>query len=151
MKAEIEEMNAAYKPYIPDTWRRFGPQWVTWNPKNHFSGHLKNIRTYFDGRYDHYLDIVKKVFELGNPVNVSLRFSGEGAICINGRDEVLITGNTTMKFFPEYGITVTAIPAEGKTFKGWEVSNSYGSVEDPTALTTTFTFTRIVKLTAVFE
>lgn len=147
----LDTMTKWYLPYQPDNLLRFGPQWVTWNPKNHFSGHLKNIRTYFDGRYDRYLDIVKKVFELGNPVNVSLRFSGEGAICINGRDEVLITGNTTLKFFPEYGITVTAIPAEGKTFKGWEVSNSYGSVEDPTALTTTFTFTRIVKLTAVFD
>ena len=140
-----------YLPYQPDNLLRFGPQWVTWNPRNHFSGHLKNIRTYFTGRFDRYLDILKQPFDLSNPAIITFKISGEGAIIINGRDEVPVTKNTALKYFPEYAVTVTAVPAEGKTFVGWKVSNNFGEVADASAITTTFTFTRTVQLTAMFE
>lgn len=149
--ALLDEMTDRYLPYQADTLLRFGPQWVTWNPTNHFSTHLKNIRTYFSGRYDRFLDILKQPFELSNPVTLTLKIEGEGKILINSREETPIEKTTSVKYFPEFGITVTAVPAEGRRFAGWTVSSSYGQVEDASAETTVFTFTRTVKLTAVFE
>lgn len=149
--ALLDEMTDWYLPYQADTLLRFGPQWVTWNPTNHFSTHLKNIRTYFSGRYDRFLDILKQPFELSNPVTLTLKIEGEGTILINSRKETPIEKTTSVKYFPEFGITVTAVPAEGRRFAGWTVSSSYGQVEDASAETTVFTFTRTVKLTAVFE
>jgi len=147
----LTEMGRWYRPYQADNLRRFGPQWVTWNPDRHFSEHLNNIRTYFDGRYNRFPDILKGVFELSAPATITFKIEGEGSIVLNGRNDMALTKNTALKYFPEYGITVTAVPAEGKAFKGWEVSSKYGTVEDPAAATTTFTFTRTVKLTAIFE
>lgn len=149
--ALLDEMTDRYLPYQADTLLRFGPQWVTWNPTNHFSTHLKNIRTYFSGRYDRFLDILKQPFELSNPVTLTLKIEGEGKILINSREETPIEKTTSVKYFPEFSITVTAVPAEGRRFAGWTVSSSYGQVDDASAETTVFTFTRTVKLTAVFE
>lgn len=147
----LTEMTRWYKPYQADNLRRFGPRWANWNPDNSFAEHLGNIRRYFDGRYNRFLDIIRKDFELSAPVTLTFKIQGEGSIIINGRDEVPLTQTTALRYFPEFGITVTAVPAEGKTFRGWEVSSSYGQLSDPDALTTTFTFTRTVKVTAVFE
>jgi len=152
MGALLDEMTDWYLPYQPDTLLRFGPQWVSWDPVRHFTGHLKNIRTFFTGRYDSFPDIIKQTFELENPVNITVEIKGEGSVVINGREAAPITHTTAVRYFAdEEGITVTAVPAEGKQFAGWQVSTQYGSVEDPSAETTTFTFSRIVKLTAVFN
>lgn len=147
----LDDMTGWYLPYQPDTLLRFGPQWVTWNPERHFSDQLGNISTFFNGRYDRFLDIVKKTFELSSPATITVKIEGEGTVLINGREETPIAKTTSLKYFPEYAMTVTAVPAEGKRFAGWEVSSKYGSIEDASAETTTFTFTRTVKLTAVFE
>ena len=149
--ALLDEMTARYAPYQADTLRRFGPEWVTYTPDNHFKEHLGNIRRYFDGRYNAFLGIVQSALGLSNPVNITVIIQGEGAVIINGRDTVPLTQTTSVKYFPEYGITVTAVPAEGKTFVGWEVSSKYAAISDPAAETATFTFSRTVKLTAVFE
>lgn len=149
--ALLDEMTDWYLPYQPDNLLRFGPQWVTWNASRHFSDHLNNIRNYFTKRYDRFLDVAKKPFELSNPATITIKLEGEGVVYINGRDETPIEKNTTVKYFPEYGITVTAVPAPGKHFAGWKTSSKYGVVEDAQAATTTFTFSRTVKLTAVFE
>ena len=147
----LDTMTAWYLPYQPDTLRRFGPQWTLWNPEGHFREHLGNIRRYFSGRVDGFLNVVRNAFDLSNPVTITFKIEGEGTIVVNGRDALPLNKNTSLRYFPEFGITVTAIPAEGKTFVGWKVSSKYGAVEDPAAATTTFTFSRTVKLTAVFE
>ncbi len=149
--ALLSEMTDWYLPYQGDNLRRFGPQWATRNPERHFSGHLNNIRTYFDGRYNRFLDVVKKSLELSSPVTITVKIQGEGSVIINGRDEVPLTQTTALRYFSEAPMTLTAVPAEGKAFCGWEVSSSYGQLSDPAGLTTTFTFTRTVKVTAVFE
>ncbi|MBQ8202112.1 MAG: CotH kinase family protein [Clostridia bacterium] len=151
--ALLEEMTGWYLPYAPDTFRRFGPMWVAqWNPENHFRNQLKSIGTFFEGRYSRFQDIVRKVFQLSNPATVTIKCSDEskGSIYLNGRT-LPITTTLRTKYFPEYPISVTAVPAEGAVFVGWEVSSRYGVIADPAALTTTVNFTRSFTLTAVFE
>jgi hypothetical protein len=53
--------------------------------------------------------------------------------------------------FAECGLTVTAVPGEGATFKGWKTSDDSAVLADPAAASTELTFDRDFTLTAVFE
>ena len=146
----MDELNEAYKPYIPDTWRRFGPQWVTWNPENHFKTEISQTRKFFTTRATSFIDTLKKPLELGNPIAITIKVKGGGEVFINGRN-VAVPHNTKVKYYPEFGITVTAVPEPGATFKGWKVSHESATVADPMAMTTHVDFTRVFTLTAQFE
>lgn len=150
-EALLDEMTEWYAPYQGDSLRRFGPQWVTWDAEGHFANNLNSIRTYFTGRYSRFLGLVKQTFKLNNPVTITIKIEGEGGVIINGRSKAAISATTIMQYFPEYSMTVTAVPAEGKAFTGWEVSSEYGSITNASAETTTFSATSAVTLTAVFE
>ena len=146
----MDELNEAYKPYIPDTWRRFGPQWVTWNPEDHFKNEISQTKRFFTTRASSFIDTLKKPLELGNPIAITIKAKGGGEVFINGRS-VAVPHNTKVRYFPQYGITVTAVPEPGKTFKGWKVSHESATVADPMAMTTHVDFTRVFTLTAQFE
>ena len=150
VKAEMEELNNAYKPYIPDTWRRFGPQWVTWNPEKHFKTEISQTQKFFTTRASSFIDTLKKPLELGNPISITIKVKGKGEVFVNGRS-VAVPHNTKVKYYPECGLTVTAVPEEGKTFKGWKASHESAVIADPTAQTTQVDFTRVFTLTAQFE
>lgn len=148
--AMMTELTEDYMPYVPDTWRRFGPAWVNWNPENHFKTELKQTSKFFETRNTRFLDIVKKVFDLGNAINITIKVDGDGEVFINGRG-VPVASNTRVKYFSATGMTVTAAPAPGATFKGWTASHSSVAVEDPSAQTTRVDFNRVFTLTAHFE
>lgn len=150
VKSMLESMYEAYRDYIPDTWRRFGPQWVTWNPENHFKTEISQTQRFFTTRAASFIDTLKNPLQLGNPIAITIKVKGQGEVFINGRD-VAVPNNAKVKYYPEYGITVTAVPAEGRTFKGWKVSHESAMVEDPSALTTQVSFSRIFTLTAQFD
>ena len=150
--ALLEEMMDDYLPYYPDTLRRFGPAWTLWNPENHCKSNMQSIGTFFTKRYSSFPDVVRKAFELGTAYTVTFKASDaeKGCVYINGRS-LAAEPTARLKYFPEYPITVTAVPAEGATFVGWEVSSSYAQLSDPTAPTVEVTFSRAFTLTAVFE
>ena len=150
VKSMMDEMYAAYKPYIPDTWRRFGPAWVLWNPEDHFKNEISQTQRFFTTRATSFIDTLKNPLGLGNPIRITVKVKGEGEVFINGRD-VAVPHNSKVKYYPEYGITVTAVPAEGATFKGWTVSHESAVLADPTALTTQVDFSRVFTLTAIFD
>jgi len=147
----LKEMTDWYLPYVPDTLRRFGPQWVTWNPENHFRSNLNGIGKFFETRASRFPDIVKKAFDLGGTISVTCKIDGPGTVIVNGRTAIPLEKTTQMKYFREYPITITAVPAEGATFVGWKLSSKYGALGDASAETTTLSFTRTVTFTAVFE
>ena len=150
--AMLQDMRAQYEPYMPDSLRRFGPQWVTWNPENHVKDNLYNLSRFFQKRASSFMDVVKTALELDNPVAITIRIKDQkkGQVFINGRD-VSLANNSRIQVFSECGLTITAVPAEGATFKGWTVSHDSAVVEDPSALTTQVTFSRVFTLTANFE
>ena len=69
---------------------------------------------------------------------------------INGRD-VALENNARIAVFSECGLTITAVPAEGASFKGWKTSDDSAVLADPNAATTELTFEEEFTLTAVFE
>lgn len=150
VKDTMEEMNKAYKAYIPDTWRRFGPAWVLWDPEDHFKNEISQTQKFFMTRASSFIDTLKGPLELGNAIRITIKVKGKGEVFINGRD-VPVPHNTKVSYFPLTGMTVTAVPAKGATFKGWKVSHESAVVADPSALTTHVDFTRVFTLTAQFD
>lgn len=146
----LDAMRAQYQPYVPDSLRRFGPQWVTWNAEGHYKSNLDNLGKFFRNRASSFLGVVQNAMELENPVAITIRIKGEGQVFINGRS-VPVENNARIQVFPECGLTVTAAPAEGSTFAGWTTSHDTAVVADPEALTTQVSFERIFTLTATFE
>jgi ABC-type branched-subunit amino acid transport system permease subunit len=80
----LKEMRSWYSPYVPDTFRRFGPQWVLWNPDNHFRSNLDGIGKFFNTRASRFPDIVKNAFDLQGAITVTCKISGPGKVVING-------------------------------------------------------------------
>ena len=150
--ALLKEMRAQYEPWVPDSLRRFGPQWVTWNPKGHVKGNMDNLGRFFQKRASHFMNVVRTALDLEAPVSVNIRIkdSKKGQVFINGR-EVPVANNARLSLFSECGLTVTAVPAKGAKFTGWTVSHDSVKVEDASALTTRITFDRVFTLTANFE
>lgn len=153
-KTLLKEMTAQYQPYMDDTFLRFGPFWVAeWSLKNHYKDKLHQMDVYFQGRYDRFCDITAKAFGLDTPVNVNLKVSdgAKGSVVLNNRDDKAFSETLETKIFSEYAFTLTAVPADGATFKGWESNNKKVVFSDPTALTTQVTVTDSCAVTAVFE
>lgn len=152
-KALLDEMTEWYLPYVPETYRRFGPMWgENWDTEVAFKDHLMYLGVFFDGRYRVFPYHIQESFDLSDPVTGTLQSSdaSKGAIYVNGRT-IPVTNALEVQYFPEYSITVTAEPEEGATFVGWQVDSDQATVADPTALTTEVTFTGQYELTAVFE
>ena len=150
--AMLDAMTDQYLPYAPDSLRRFGPQWVTWNAENHLKTNLKAIEKFYKTRASNFISIVQDAFDLGNPVVVNIKIKGrdKGAVYINGRT-VEVANNAQLRLFAGDTLTVTAVPEEGATFKGWSTSHDTAVLADPAALTTEVTFERMFSLTATFE
>ncbi len=150
--ALLKDMSSQYQPYVPDSLRRFGPQWVTWNPENHFKSNLNAIEKFYKTRASNFISIVQDAFELDNPILVNIKIKGrdKGQVFINGRS-VEVANNAQLRLFAGDTLTVTAVPAEGATFKGWSTSHKTAVLEDAAALTTQVTFERMFSLTATFE
>ncbi len=150
--AFIEEMAAQYQPYVPDSFRRFGPQWITWNAESHYQSNLDSLSRFFRNRPSEFMTTVRDALDLEQPVaiNIKIKDAQKGQVFINGRN-VPIANNTRLTVFQEAGLTVTAVPAEGAVFTGWTVSHESAAVADPSALTTTVSFSRVFTLTANFE
>ena len=145
-------MREEYELYIPDCLRRFGPQWVIWNPENHIKGHMDNLNNFFQKRASMFLSIVEMALELEEPVGITVRSENpaKGKVYINGRS-VALEDNARIVVFAQCGLTVSAVPAEGAVFKGWEVTGGSVELQDPEAATTAITFDSEFTLTAVFE
>ncbi len=148
-------MRSAYEPYIPDTFLRFGPAWVaTWDPAGHSQRQLDGIATFFSFRHTRFPWLIKKVFSLGTPNDLTVKASDPamGTVLLNGRtlDEFLTRqqGFTGM-YFPETPITLTAVPAEGCTFAGWQAEGV--APADAAALIIELTLTEATVLTAQFQ
>ena len=148
----LKEMTDQYLPYVPDSLRRFGPQWVTWDAKNHVKNNMKAIEKFYKTRASNFLSMVQDAFELDNPVVVNIKIKGrdKGEVFINGRS-VEVVNNAQLRLFAGVPLTITAMPEQGASFKGWSTSHKTAVLEDASALTTQVTFERMFSLTATFE
>ena len=149
-KAVLDEMAVTYQALMPDTFLRFGPDWIAMFPEWHYESKLKDLSSFVSKRYLVMPDMVGDIFNLGTQVKlkISTKDTISGTIEVNGRpvdsdfafSGIYYNGNT---------VTVTAVPAEGYKFAGWEVKS--GTFTDTASETFSLTMTEDLTLTAIFE
>lgn len=147
----ITELYEVYGRLVPDTFMRFGPEWITYQPTDGYYEHqIENLAVFVDGRYNSMPDVIKKAFGLGECCNaeISCSDSTKGTVRINNT-ELTLDEAVSGKYFTDYPITVSAVPNEGESFKEWVFSGC--EISDPTSLTAEITVTGDLTVRAVFE
>lgn len=149
----LEKLNELYEVYgklVPPTFERFGPEWVTYDPKGHYEQQVNGLAVFIDGRYSGMPRVIEKAFKLSESVNaeISCSDSAKGTVMINNTvldlDEA-VSG----KYFIEYPVTVTALPKEGSRFKEWVVTGC--EISDSGSPSAEISFTGDFTVRAVFE
>lgn len=146
----IVELNDVYGKLVPPTFMRFGPEWVTYDPKNHYEQQINNLAVFVDGRYNAMPDVMKKAFGLGDYYNaeISCSDSTKGTIKIN--NTVLDLDEAVRgKYFADYTVAITAVPNEGESFKEWVFSGC--EISDSTSPDAEIIVTGDFTVQAVFE
>jgi len=151
LESTLNEMRPIYELLMRETYLRFGPDWIVrWNLDNYQKDEIEQLITYMRGRYDRYPYVLKKVIGFEYPVEATITVNDAtlGSVQVN-RTQIPLGESFTGLYFPEYDITVTAIPAEGHTFKGWTAENA--TLSDETAATVQVSFDKKFTLQALFE
>ena len=149
--ALLDEMSPDYIKLMPDTFARFGPDWIAWqNTSDYMKGRIEEVRTFMNGRYSNFPSLMRKVFGLGTIKRLTIKSSDAalGTVRLNSGILDLSTDFTSM-YFPELTVTLTAIPADGAKFTGWETDSPY--VTDKKATTISLPMTDAATIKALFE
>ncbi len=105
--------------------------------------------SFFEHRFDYIVPYMAEEFGLtGNLEEVTLNVNDTdgGIIQLNTTTPDLSNGSWTGKYYTDYPVTVTAVPADGYEFVGWS-----GSVTSESATIETDVLTGGITLKAVFE
>ncbi len=147
----LNEMSEPYLELMPDTWKRFGPDWIAnGDPAEYIDGKIKDLRNFISKRYTAMPNMLRKAFDLGNvsKLTISTEDASMGSVLVNGRSVDLSSSFNGM-YFAETTVTVTAVPAEGYRFTGWETKSDL--VTDTNAQTLEFGVSAPITIKAIFE
>ena len=149
-KRMLDEMAVTYQALMPDSFLRFGPDWIAMNPEGHYASKLKDLNAFMSKRYVAFPNLLRNIFDLKQASKLTLNTNDTsmGSILVNGR-ELDLSFEFGGMYYPELTVTVTAVPAEGYKFAGWKVKK--GDIADPSSETLTFHVTGATTLQAVFE
>ncbi len=147
----LDEMKSVFTPYLAEQYRRNGPGWITHMTDEemgwYYEDQIEIIRKFISGRYDYSVTMLKDGFGLGDAHSISLRANNPegGSIRVNTVTPDLTSGTWQGKYFSEYEIAMTAVPADGYVFTGWS-----GDITDEQA-ELTLRLTGDMEITANFE
>ena len=147
----LNEMSAPYLALMPDTLKRFGPDWIANQDTSlYYESKVNDLRNYLTKRYTAMPNLIKNAFGLGpmKKLNLAANDTTLGGIQVNGRTLDLSFSFTGM-YFAETTVTVTAVPAEGCKFVRWDVAD--GTLADTTSPTIQFTMEEGKTINAIFE
>ncbi len=149
-KKVLDEMAVTYQALMPDTFLRFGPDWIAMNPEGHYATKLRDLSSFISKRYVSMPNMVRKIFDLkqASKLSLSVNDTSLGTVLLNGR-ELDLSFSFGGMYYPELTVTATAVPADDCRFVGWKVKK--GEISDATADTLSFQMTETVTLEAVFE
>ncbi|MBQ5319626.1 MAG: CotH kinase family protein [Oscillospiraceae bacterium] len=148
--ALMDEMAAVYKTLVPDTFDRFGPEWLSWDTTKYYDEELFQFETFMDKRYLVFPGLMQGAMDLSKFANVTISSSdsAKGTISIN-EATLDLSKEFTGRYFPDYTLTVKAEPADGASFKCWECTGA--EISDPNSAVAEITFSGDFTLKAVFE
>ena len=148
----LNEMTEPYLKLMPETFHRFGPDWIA-NQQDislYYESKVNDLRNYVVKRYTAMPNLIKNAFGLGpsKKLNLGTNDTSMGTIELNGRTVDLSFAFSGM-YFGETTVTLTAVPADGYKFVRWEVTN--GELADTASQTIQFTMEAGKTINAVFE
>lgn len=147
----LNEMAEPYLELMPDTWERFGPNWIAnGDPAGHIAGKIKDLRNFITKRYTAMPNMLRKAFDLSSAskLTISTEDASMGSVLVNGRSVDLSSSFGGM-YYAETTVTVTAVPAEGCKFVGWETKSEL--ITDTSAQTLEFEVSTPITIKALFE
>ena len=153
VEERIQYYTRLYGPLVPDTLKRFGPDWVIrWNdPVKYFDDKVKEVKTWLKGRYDTFFATnIKKTMDTGDAVSVMVMSSDyeKGGFSLN-TSSVVFKEEFKGEYFSEFGFEVNAHPRMGAGFDHWEVVN--GTVSDEKSETALIYPEENCRVTAVYN
>lgn len=156
IKATMADMSPAYQTLAPASFYRYGPDWVVFSkPEKYYEQKLTELKTFFNGRYTVLPSLMTRIFDVNDTaaVEITTTDTSAGEIWINNTKLDLSDWKDSTyygDYFTDCYITVTAVPAEGKTFAGWEIKGA-DSVTDASALSTRVKFSGKCSIKAMFK
>lgn len=147
----LDEMSKPYLKLMPETFKRFGPDWIAYQDTAlYYESKVNELRNYITKRYNAMPNIIKDTFGLGpmKKLNISTNDTSLGTVQINERNVDLSLSFSGM-YFPESTVTLTAVPAEGCKFVRWEVTS--GELGDTSSPTIRFSMESGITINAIFE
>lgn len=139
VKSAIDEAEEIYESLVPDTFERFGPQWVAdqHSVLDYYSDKIDKFEKFLLGRYTAIDGIIKRQFELEAASDVTIPQTDGGYVFLNAGGALDLSHEFSGKYFKEYPITVYAQAQEGKVFAGWEViGGEISDADSPEAIVT---------------
>ena len=146
--ALLRQISAQYRPALPDTFRRFGPEWALWDIHEYITTQITYLNDFFTSRYNAFLPLMQQALDLPDLVSLSIR-CGQGQVILNNRGDVPLSGENVLSYFPGSQITLQAVPPEGKAFVRWDAAG--GSIADPASPCITINLDAALTLEAVYE
>ncbi|MBR1385150.1 MAG: CotH kinase family protein [Ruminococcus sp.] len=143
-----DAMGLYYKKLVPDTYGRFGPQYVL--GEGYTQQKIGELKSFLGGRYDFFAYTVPSTVGVGEKhiLTLDIENRDKGEVKINNSKSPLWNGFEGI--YPEIcEVTLRAEAKDGSTFKGWEAEGI--ELPDPTAETISFKMGADVNLKAVFE
>lgn len=145
------EYYETYKLLVPDTFKRFGPDWIArQDTERYYEEQFNSLLIYIDGRYEAMPSVMIKAFGLESKVSAQISTSdiSKGCIMVNN---TLLDGKESVKgcYFIGQEIKIKAVPAEGKAFREWKYSGC--TISDPTSPEAMISVTGDMTIEAVFE
>ncbi|MBQ5316572.1 MAG: CotH kinase family protein [Oscillospiraceae bacterium] len=103
---EVMRVYDTYSQYVPDTFDRFGPDWVAGNGSaHHFDGQVTNFANFLDERYFRFPDMVAEALKPGEKAELKISYDDtKGRVYLNGK---LIPPEFSGIYFTEYPVTLT--------------------------------------------
>ena len=150
-KAVLNDVAKPYVALMPKTYERFGPDWIANQDTTHYiTSKIDDLKNYMSRRYVVMPNLISKVFDLSSPVKLTVEVedSSMGTVLVNNRSTHAAKSYSGM-YFKDLTLTLTAVPAEGFRFVGWETTENI--ITDKNSDTVCFQLERNTTIKAVFE
>lgn len=123
MLSQLDIFTKMYEPVIEEHMRRVGNS-------NNFRSEVSNIKTFIQNREKYIYSFMKNNLSLSGQtatLNIAVNDAQGGSIIVNTITADMTDNKWSGTYCTDYPVTITAVPAEGYVFSGWEGAEGEGA------------------------